>query len=173
MVWTDAPGASYSADNGVTWDLSSKGTLPADTIFTLVFTVWPSQEAYDLIADFHNGIVSYDSLAQNIKDQIGGDITNGYYMITNTHLLTTYTFSGETYTDSSSWAEEDMPLPTETLTVRKIWNNPADWHIGDDSGNGVQLYLTRDGENYLYGLLFLYLALDAYTDRKYKKGRAE
>ena len=23
------------------------------------------------------------------------------------------------------------------------------------------------------GLLFLYLALDAYTDRKYKKGRAE
>ena len=50
-VWAEAPSAIYSSDNGVTWDLGSVGTLPADATYRIRFTVWPSQAAYDLIAD--------------------------------------------------------------------------------------------------------------------------
>ena len=56
-TWSDAPGASYSADNGVTWDLSKAGTLASGTTYALEFTVWPSQEAYDLISKLNNRTV--------------------------------------------------------------------------------------------------------------------
>ena len=151
--WDDAPGASYSNDNGVTWDLDNVGQLEKDTTYRIKFTVWPSQEAYDLIADLNNGLKEYDDLTEKEKMQISGNKTDGYSMNTNTHLNTTYTFNGKTYTDPSGWTEEDMPLPTKTLSVEKKWNNPVDAHIGDDDDESpsVKLNLTKDGENYLYG----------------------
>jgi hypothetical protein len=60
--WTDAPGASYSNSNGVTWNLSEARTLKDGWIYTLKFTVWPSQAAYDLIADLNNGKINYSDL---------------------------------------------------------------------------------------------------------------
>ena len=148
-TWAEAPGASYSNDNGVTWDLSKVGTLPEKTTYRLRFTVWPSQAAYDRIADLNNGVVT---MSPEELEAAGIENNNGVYTLkTNTHLQTTYTFKGQPYTDPNTLVQEHMLLPTETLTVKKIWNNPADWHIGDDSGEGVQLYLTKDGENYLYG----------------------
>ena len=55
-VWTDAPSAAYSSSNGVTWDLSKSGVLADGTVYSLEFTVWPSQAAYDLLANLSNGL---------------------------------------------------------------------------------------------------------------------
>lgn len=55
-VWTDAPSAAYSSSNGVTWDLSKSGVLADGTVYSLEFTVWPSQAAYDLLANLSNGM---------------------------------------------------------------------------------------------------------------------
>ena len=162
-TWSDAPGASYSNDNGVTWDLSKVGTLPEKTTYRLKFTVWPSQEAYDLIADLNNGVVTKTDAELEAANIVKG--ADGKYTLkTNSHLNTTYTFKNVTYTDDNQWTEKEMDLPTETLTVRKIWNNPTDWHIGDDSGNGVKLYLTKDGKNYLYGDTAITVAPDGPDD---------
>ena len=66
--WTDAPSAAYSSSNGVTWDLSKSGVLADGTVYSLEFTVWPSQvysleftvwpsqAAYDLLANLSNGL---------------------------------------------------------------------------------------------------------------------
>ena len=121
------------------------------TTYRLQFDVWPSQEAYDLIANLNNGTVTMTDAELEDASITQNKATGEYTLNTNTHLNTTYKYNGATYTDPSTWVEKNMDLPTETLTVKKIWNNPTDWHIGDDSGNGVKLYLTKDGENYLEG----------------------
>ena len=56
QTWDEAPSAGYSSSNGVTWDLSSAGVLADGTTYSLEFTVWPTQEAYDLLANLNNNI---------------------------------------------------------------------------------------------------------------------
>ena len=83
--WEAAPGASYSQANGVTWDLSKAGTLEAGTHYRLTFNVWPSQEAYDLIANLNNGLVDWDDLSTDVQSQINKD-GDTYTLKSNTHL---------------------------------------------------------------------------------------
>ena len=149
-AWNDAPTAKFE-NNAVTWDLSSENPLEDQTIYSIEFDVWPSQESYDLIADLNNGLKDYDSLPETTQAQINDHGNGTYSLKTNTRLTTTYTKNGTTATDEWDKGDNSMPLPTESLSIKKIWNNPTDWHIGDDSGNGVKLYLTKDGERYLYG----------------------
>ena len=148
-VWEDAPGASYSNDNGVTWDLSSAGEVMANDYFRLKFTVWPSQAAYDTIADLNNGLITMTD-AELTAAGIGYDEDNDmYYLLTNTHLNTTYTFKNQEYSDSpTTLPKEEMILPTETISVQKIWNNLIDQR---NPPAEMALVLTRDGENYLSG----------------------
>ncbi len=50
--WNGAPTATYNKDTKkVDWDLASVGMLEENTTYTLGFTVWPNQEAYDAIID--------------------------------------------------------------------------------------------------------------------------
>ena len=148
-VWEDAPGASYSNDNGVTWDLSSAGEVMANDYFRLKFTVWPSQAAYDTIADLNNGLITMTD-AELTAAGIGYDEDNDmYYLLTNTHLNTTYKFKNQEYSDSpTTLPKEEMILPTETISVQKIWNNLIDQRNPPEE---MALVLTRDGENYLSG----------------------
>ncbi len=148
QTWTDAPGATYSQENGVTWDLSSVGVLQDGYTYSLEFTVWPSQAAYDLIADLNNGKVKYEDLDQATKDSITGSKETGYTMKTNTHLQTTYTYNGTTYTDPFDASAKAMDLPTETITVEKLWHNYLDGRTDEDI-DGLQMVLSRDGEEYL------------------------
>ena len=149
-TWVDAPGASYSHDNGVTWDLSSVGVLEEGVTYTVRFKVWPSQNAYDLIANLNNGLVDFDSLDQSVKDQVGrrqlADGSYFYYLLTNTHLYTTYTYDGNTYTDPIDWNIEEMQLLTRTMKVQKAWSNELD----DRGMNSAQLIVTKDGTDYLF-----------------------
>ena len=90
-TWDDAPGVIYNEDGSVTWDLSSVGTAEADVTYVVRFTVWPSQEAYDIIANLNNKAIKYDDLPDDVQTQIyeaGGK----YYLKTNTTLNTSYTF---------------------------------------------------------------------------------
>ena len=126
-------------------------------IFTLQFTVWPSQKAYDTIADLNNGVIRWEDLSPSERAQIGTftdatDNNDRYYMLTNTHLYTTYTYSGDNqvYVDSNDWNIEEMPLPTNTIKLKKEWNNPYDSDV-HDGGESVDLIVTKDGENYLEG----------------------
>lgn len=52
--WNGAPTATYNKDTKkVDWDLASVGMLEENTTYTLGFTVWPNQEAYDAIIDLN------------------------------------------------------------------------------------------------------------------------
>ena len=144
IPWTEGyPGASYNQANGVTWDLSTVPVQPGVT-YRLKFKVWPSQEAYDTIADLNNGLIT---MTQEELDAagIGGNKDEGYYLLTNTHLKTTYSFKGETYQDEPEHLPtSEMILPTTTITVKKTWNNDLDARTASD----VTLSVTKDGDNY-------------------------
>lgn len=87
-AWNTAPAASYS-DGKVTWDLGTMH-LEHGVTYTVSFKVWPSQEAYDLVADLNNGFVSYDDLTPDQKAQIVA-VGSGYGLKTNTDVTFSYT----------------------------------------------------------------------------------
>ena len=147
-VWTAAPGATYSSENGVTWDLSKVGTLKEGWTYSIEFQVWPSQEAYDLVADLNNGLVAYDDLTDEQKAQIVED--NGVYTIkTNTHLNTNYSFNGTQYVVTpESFPSETMELDDETIKVTKRWENGIDDRTPSNQTD-ITLTVQKDGEDYL------------------------
>ena len=149
-AWSDAPGASYSQSNGVTWDLDEAGELQNGTIYRLKFTVWPSQAAYDLIADLNNGIKDYDEdLTPEEQASVQGSKEDGYTLLTNTHLYTTFKdLDGKEYREVNDASAEAMPLPTETISVKKLWHNYLDSRDDQDI-DGLQMVLSRDKEDYL------------------------
>lgn len=171
--WDEAPGAIYSEDNGVTWDLSEAGNLPAGTTYRIQFTVWPSQEAYDLLADINNGIVrnedgsitqyetsdaAYANLSPDVQNQIYK--SGGVYVLkTNTHLFTSYTAKNQRYTDQIDYREEAMDLVAEPISLIKEWpDNLLDKYgeavYRDENGEEhtaeyIDLMVTQDKKDYL------------------------
>ncbi len=139
-----APGASYDKTNGVTWDLGEVGTLKDGWVYTLKFTVWPSQEAYDLIADLNNGKVE---MTDEELEAAGIEYNGSTYTLkTNTHLYTTFTdLNGDEYMEINDAKSKAMDLPTTTINVVKYWNNEIDERTAVD----VTLTVTKDGKEYL------------------------
>lgn len=145
--WTDAPGASYTQENGVIWDLSKVGVIEENVTYTLRFTVWPSQEAYDLIADVNNGVYrdaegnvkqfeddtegenpltkedkAYNALSSTYKSFLYKNTSDGkYYLKTNTHLNTSYSYNGQSYTETLNEGNNAMELAAEPISLKKIW----------------------------------------------------
>ena len=79
--WAEAPSATF-VDTGtpdpdhpernekyVEWDLGDS-MMEDDVTYTVSFTVWPSQEAYNMVADLNNGIRTWDSLSVDEKNQV-------------------------------------------------------------------------------------------------------
>ena len=141
--WQDAPAAGYTESTGVTWNLGSEGTLKGGNIYSVRFTVWPSQEAYDMIADLNNGKITMTD--EKLKE--AGIAKNGdrYTLKTNTFLKTKYTFGKDNYSDDIPYHEAAMNLPTETIKVKKNWNNALDERAKD----GIDLKVTKDGNDYI------------------------
>lgn len=71
-IWNGAPEAELDANNSVIWDLSEAGKLDNGVTYSVTFTVWPKQEAYDLIADLDNSLrkVTDSDLAAGTKAQL-------------------------------------------------------------------------------------------------------
>ncbi|MCQ2546816.1 MAG: VWA domain-containing protein, partial [Clostridia bacterium] len=91
--WTgnNVPQANYDKNTGaVTWDLGDM-ELEAQVTYTVSFKVWPSQEAYDLVADLMNGKIEYSDLSEAQSAQIVKLKNGGYGLKTNIEATTDYT----------------------------------------------------------------------------------
>lgn len=86
VAWktTDPPQATIDANGKIDWDLSSEGELEDGVTYSVTFRVWPNQDAYDLVAQMNNGLISYDDLSTDQKAQIVQNDDGTYSLNTNT-----------------------------------------------------------------------------------------
>ena len=159
--------AAYSeSDGAVHWDMGESFQLESDVTYVVEFTVWPSQNAYDLVADLNNGIRTYASLndaekAQVVEVTAPTETTTGTYALkTNTdEVNATYnrtTKTGETVSVSDTQdvdaqyipgTIENMSLASDYITVKKEWNNAIP---GDErEAASIDLTVTKDGAAYI------------------------
>lgn len=134
------PAPSYDSATGkITWALGSDYHLKDGYKYSVTFKVWPSQEAYDLVAALNNGDKPYNDLTVDEKAQVVQNSNGGYSLNTNTTSGNTVTYTrvdtttenGETTTTDTNGSvdftnPDPMPLVSAQITVNKIW---------DDSGN--------------------------------------
>ena len=74
VKYDETTGVAYVADydfqnNALEWNVSDT-RLEKGWLYTCRFTVWPSQEAYDLVADLNNGNRAWSSLTDDEKASI-------------------------------------------------------------------------------------------------------
>lgn len=175
QTWEDAPKAVYDGNSKkVTWNLGEM-LLEDGVKYTVSFTVWPSQEAYDLVADLNNEKVKYEDLTSEQKSQIV-KTDNGYGLKTNTNASVDYTQvetkttkkkpegyeEGKPAADGFTYTyDSDTGIYTGTketggngpiknpdpvpLTGTKINVNKA-WVGGEGTGD-IKLKLMQDGED--------------------------
>lgn len=121
----------------VKWDMGHSFVPEAGCTYKVSFRVWPSQEAYDILANLKNGTVKYEDLTDSQKAQII-DLGNGSYSLktNDKEPKTTYKAArktGDGVTTSGEFKDlffndvDPMPLVPEKLTVRKDW----DYDLGD------------------------------------------
>ena len=80
QVWTEAPSARFventnptdpaDSEKYVEWDIGEASTLEDGVTYTVSFTVWPSQDAYDLVADLNNGLRAWSDLTEGEQKQV-------------------------------------------------------------------------------------------------------
>ena len=162
-LWTEAPPASYNSKTGnVTWDLSRIGTLENGVTYTVSFKVWPSQEAYDLVAELKNG-KSYGDLTPKQMSQIKVKDDSSledpsYTLLTNTKASVEYTETttiiknGETSSTSKEGSctmdnPPGIPLTNALITVQKEWNDSSHENSRPES---VSFNIIKDNETTIY-----------------------
>ena len=161
--WTDAPEATVSENGDVKWNLGDRA-LEHGVTYTITFTIWPSQEALDLVADLENGEIIYSELSDEQKSSIV-EKDGSYKLKTNKDFpsvtystVTTTTVNGVATTVTSDPTTVDIknPEPVELLetklTIRKIWADGLDPSQRKDYGGKVVLDLYRAGEIYEEGI---------------------
>ena len=70
--------ASY-ADKQVTWNMGDGYKLEDGVTYTVTFTVWPSQDAYDYLADFSNNVKNITEQSDDTKAQFFVKIGSSTY----------------------------------------------------------------------------------------------
>lgn len=151
--WTDAPKAVYSGGQ-VKWNLSSLGTLEDGVTYKVSFTVWPKQAAYDLMADLHNGKVSYDNLPPEQKSMIVNK--NGIYSLkTNTEAFVDYkkvkTENGKEVEGETGYSTYGDPEPMRlSYTMMKVTKKWVDNTLDNKSTrpNPIKVWILKDGAKY-------------------------
>lgn len=142
--WTDAPKAKIE-NNKVVWDLSSVGSLENGAKYSVEFNVWPSQAAFDLVADLNNGKQTYDKLEEATKKQLTKDNNGNYFLKTNTDLKTNFTYNNQDLEEEFDAGDNSMEVLSSTISLEKLWENNLDKR----SAEPVSLNLTKDGNVYL------------------------
>ena len=142
--WTDAPKAKIE-NNKVVWDLSSVGSLENGAKYSVEFNVWPSQAAFDLVADLNNGKQTYDNLEEATKKQLTKDNNGNYFLKTNTDLKTNFTYNSQNLEENFDAGNNSMEVLSSTISLEKLWENNLD----NRSAEPVTLNLTKDGNVYL------------------------
>ena len=148
--------ASYNNETGaVIWDLGEGFQLEEGVTYMVKFRAWPSQEAYDLVADLNNGVKVYASGSENSiteeerkqivelappsTDADGKPVQGSYALKTNTDTVNaTYSqtsSTGETVTVSGDtgliarYEEgtiENMDLASQLIKIVKIFDQSLD-----------------------------------------------
>ena len=109
-------GVSYDADhtyenNSLSWDVSNE-RLEKGWVYTCRFTVWPSQEAYDLVADLNNGNRQWSDLTDDEKASIhdaSGNGTGPFSLKTNTEGPDVTDGTHITYNEIKSTSGNKLP----------------------------------------------------------------
>ena len=135
QTWTDAPSATYD-DTGVHWDLSkdkNNNTLILEdgVTYTVSFTVWPTQQAYDYVTQLNDGFIKLEDIPEPDKSCFKyNEATKKYEVVTNPTSgpdghgnvvnKTSYTKTeSETVTELPSGVEAGKPIVVES--------GPNDW----------------------------------------------
>ena len=168
QIWADAPAAEVVGKN-VNWNLGDM-VLEDGVTYTVSFTVWPSQDSYDLVADLNNGKKTYDQLTPDEKKQIS-EVDGKYYLKTNTDFptisystITTTTVNGQSTTTKKDYDPiniqnpDPVGLSEEKLTLKKIWEDSLDPSQRDevcaeDGTCEVVLNLKKDGNPYISNIV--------------------
>ena len=162
VTWEDAPEASFSevsdgTGKQVTWNLGNT-VVENGVTYSVTFTVWPSQEAYDLLASLNNG-TTYDSLSGNQKAQIIKNSDGTYSLWTNTESGNTISYTKvDSVTDENGNTTETETPGTSTFTnpdpialhavklkITKKWEDSAYYSNRPDS---ITMQVKQDDENY-------------------------
>lgn len=142
VVWDNWDPASENCakakyENGaVIWNMGSSFMPQEGYTYQVRFKVWPSQAAYDLLADLNNGVKSYASLSDAEKAQIKEPTTPGGMYTLKTNSETSYNYKDATIIDGTvttsgndllnpagKFDEVDpLELTTRPLKVKKQWH---------------------------------------------------
>lgn len=143
-TWTEAPQATVGGDS-LTWDLSSAGELERGVEYKVVFTVKPSQKAYDATAaagkdltfetnDDAGTLIAFKTIVKETgkEDRVSDELTSGYEMPTITLPYTakaaelasfqvTKVLEGRAWNDDDSFAfvlepQGSAPAPSDGQT---------------------------------------------------------
>lgn len=160
--------------DSVVWNLGEGYEIPDGVTYTVSFTVWPTQQAYDIVAALQNGTISF----KDPKATVNGKTVDWTYFVqnsdgtysyrTNTSQTVTYkqvtkdsngnvtnTSVVKTSRISSEPENPDMDLTNHQVTVKKIWNDSLDTDhrqaitlkIGyDEDNDGAIVKTTHDGQ---------------------------
>ena len=151
--------AYYDATlKSVVWNLGANYKLLPGVTYSVIFTVWPTQEAYDVIADLNNGRTKWEDVESKYHDQIKreGEAPNyTYSLLTNTSASVSYktieTTDGKEGTPSnvktgSIQEKPSMPLVSAKMTVQKIWQDTID--SPKNRPDEIKLNVIKDNDTY-------------------------
>ena len=155
QAWDPPQNQQATFTNGrVNWSLGQDFKLEDGVTYTVSFRVWPSQEAYDLVADLNNGVKKYSELTDEEKYQIQGS-EGAYSLKTNTddskvyyRQITTINGVDSEPSEQKSVSFENPPpvsLARNKMNVRKAFANDINaQHVYSQ----IEFYLLVEGKYY-------------------------
>ena len=160
-VGNNVPQATINNNGEIDWQLGENFVLEDGVTYTITFTVWPKQDAMNLVADLNNGVRTYDSLSDDEKAQIHQS-GSGYSLKTNTDYPTV------SYRTITTKQEEGQPeqqiisdrrtlnltnpepvgLSQSQMNAKKVWEDSLNPQQREEFGKQVILYLKDNGAYY-------------------------
>lgn len=138
--WAEAPAATVGSDGLITWDLSSVGTLEANTTYRLSFVIRPNQLAYDqAVTGMPEGEVDSETGE-------GGFFSNDNEKANLTYSVVTRVNDGAPeygQPQTVPYQKPVMNVPISTVTIQKSWPSGA---TGLPQSVEVALYRDDDQE---------------------------
>ena len=139
----------------VVWNLGNDYKLIPGATYSVSFTVWPTQEAYDVIADLNNGLTTWEEVQTTYPGQFertGKKPDYSYSLLTNTSASVSYkTIETTNGTEGTPSAEKtgsiqdkpSMPLVSTKMTVQKIWEDSTD---RANRPGSIELHVIKDDD---------------------------
>ena len=147
------------AQKKVIWSLGDDYKLVNGYTYKVSFTVWPTQQAYDIIAALKNGDITFGATdaivnGQSVDwSQFVNNNDGSYSLKTNTEANVSYrqitTINGTDGTPSEPKtttisATPSMPLANAEITIKKNWENDSE----STRPSSIALKVMCDGNEY-------------------------